>query len=104
MGFWKSLTSMDLQEFRPGVRSTAELGDTLVMATMEIGPGKEDSGHAHPFEQCGVVIEGAIEMFIGEEKRVLEPMDAYFIPAGVLHGWKTSEGPVKIFDVCGKAK
>jgi hypothetical protein len=44
MGFQKSVTQMDLQEFRPGIRSTADLGDQLVMACMEIDPGKEDAG------------------------------------------------------------
>jgi hypothetical protein len=28
-------------------------------------------------------------MFIGDERRVLEAMEIYFIPAGVIHGWKT---------------
>ncbi len=44
MGFQKSVTQMDLQEFRPGIRSTADLGDQLVMACMEIDPEKEDTG------------------------------------------------------------
>jgi hypothetical protein len=40
-----NLMYMDLQEFRPGIRSTAEFGDQLVMACMEIDPEKEDAGH-----------------------------------------------------------
>jgi len=31
MGFQKSVNQMDLQEFRPGIRSKAEFGDQLVM-------------------------------------------------------------------------
>ncbi|PJC72073.1 MAG: cupin domain-containing protein, partial [Syntrophobacterales bacterium CG_4_8_14_3_um_filter_58_8] len=69
---------------------------------MEIGPGKEDAGHRHPFEQCGVVVAGKIEMFIGNERRVLEAMETYFIPAGVIHGWKTFEMPARILDVSAK--
>ena len=102
MGFQKSVTQMDLQEFSPGIRSTADLGDQLVMACMEIDPGKEDAGHQHPFEQCGVVVEGKIEMFIGDVRRILEAMDTYFIPAGVLHGWKTFDVPARILDVSAK--
>jgi hypothetical protein len=45
MGFQKSINHMTLQEFRPGIWSTAEFGDKLVMACMEIGPEKEDTGH-----------------------------------------------------------
>ncbi len=93
---------MDLQEFRPGIRSMADFGDKLVMACMEIGPGKEDAGHQHPFEQCGIVIDGKIEMHIGNEHRILEIMDTYFIPAGVTHGWKTFDTPARILDVSSK--
>ena len=66
MGFWNNVSRLNLQDFRPGIRSVAEFGDRLVMACMEIGPGKEDAGHQHPFEQCGVVVAGRVEMFIGD--------------------------------------
>ncbi len=102
MGFQKSINHTPLQDFRPGIRSTAAFGDQLVMAVMEIGPGKEDSGHRHPFEQCGMVVEGKIEMFIGDEHSILEVMDAYFIPAGVVHGWKTLDVPARLLDVSAK--
>jgi quercetin dioxygenase-like cupin family protein len=102
MSFWTNVGTLDLQEFRPGIRSKAELGSGLIMACMAIGPGKEDPGHQHPFDQCGVVLEGSIEMFVGDERRVLKPLDAYFIPAGVTHGWKTFDVPVTILDVSGK--
>jgi quercetin dioxygenase-like cupin family protein len=103
MGFQKSVNHMTLQEFRPGISSTAEFGDKLVMACMEIGPEKEDTGHQHPFEQCGIVVEGKIEMFIGDTHSILEAMDTYFIPAGVIHGWKTSDVPARLLDVSAKS-
>ena len=103
MSFWENVNGLALEEFRPGIWSNAELGQKLVMACMEIGAGKEDPGHEHPFDQCGIVTAGEIEMFIGDERRVLRAMDSYFIPAGVNHGWKTLSGPVRILDVCSKA-
>ncbi len=102
MGFWDRIDTLSLQDFRPGIRSRAEFGEKLVMAVMEIGPGKEDPGHRHPFEQCGVVIEGRIEMFVAEDRRVLQPMETYFIPAGAFHGWKTFDVPARILDVSSK--
>ncbi|MBC8420150.1 MAG: cupin domain-containing protein [Proteobacteria bacterium] len=99
MGFWHNVNTLDLQDFRPGIRSKAEFGEKLIMAFMEIGPAREDPGHQHPFEQCGIVTEGKIEMFIGAERRILEPMDAYLIPSEVSHGWKTFDTPVKILDI-----
>jgi quercetin dioxygenase-like cupin family protein len=79
--------------------SRAEKGENLIMVCMEIGPGKEDTGHQHPFDQCGVVLEGQIEMFIGEDHKKLNPHESYFIPSGMGHGWKTFENPVRLLDI-----
>ena len=101
MAFW-NVGALELEEFRPGIWSRAEIGDTLIMVCMEIGAGKEDSGHTHPFDQCGMVLEGKIEMFVGQERRLLGSHETYFIPSGEQHGWKTFDQPVKILDVCAK--
>jgi len=103
MPFW-NLSSIELAEFRPGILSKAEIGEDLIMAYMEIGPGKEDAGHEHPFDQGGVILEGRIEMFIGEERKTLGPKEAYFIPSGVRHGWKTFERYARILDISAKQK
>jgi quercetin dioxygenase-like cupin family protein len=101
MGFW-DLKSLKLNEFRPGILSKVESGKNLTMALMEIAPNKEGNAHDHPFDQCGVVLEGEIEMSVGEEKRLLRSMETYFIPAGVKHNWKTTSLPAKILDVVVK--
>lgn len=102
MAFWSGVNSLNLQDFRPGIKSKAEFGNRLTMALMEIAPEKQDAGHQHSFEQCGIVVEGEIEMFVGDDRQVLRAMDAYFIPAGVVHGWKTFAVAVKIMDVSAK--
>jgi mannose-6-phosphate isomerase-like protein (cupin superfamily) len=101
MAFW-DLDTLKLEPFRPGIMSKAEIGDILLMVFMQIDPGKEDTGHEHPFDQCGMVLEGRMEMFAGEKRRLLGPNDCYFIPAGQRHGWKTFDGPVKLLDVSAK--
>jgi len=68
MAFW-NLGALQLEAFRPGIMSKAELGNDLIMVCMEIAPGKEDSGHTHAFDQCGIVLEGQVEMFIGDDRR-----------------------------------
>ena len=98
MTFW-DLASIELEAFRPGIMSKAELGETLIMTCMEIGAGLEDTGHMHPFDQCGIVLEGEIEMFIGEERKRLYSNQVYFIPAGESHGWKTFEEAVRVLDI-----
>ncbi len=98
MAFW-NLGTLKLEVFRPGIRSKAEIGDNLIMVCMEIGQGMEDTGHEHPFDQCGIVIEGQIEMFTGEEHQLLNANECYFIPSGERHGWKTFDKPVKVLDI-----
>ena len=98
MGFW-DLKTLKLEEFRPGIFSKVEAGSNLVMAVMAISPRKEGVEHSHPFDQCGIVVEGEIEMSIGEEKRLLKPMETYFIPAGLHHNWKTAQTSAKILDI-----
>jgi len=101
MGFWE-LKTLKLDEFRPGIRSKLESGANLAMAFMEIAPNKEGVAHDHPFDQCGIVIEGEIEMSVGEEKKLLRPMETYFIPSGVRHNWKTANSSAKILDIVAK--
>jgi quercetin dioxygenase-like cupin family protein len=98
MTFW-NLGTLKLEEFRPGIWSKAEFGDNLIMVCMEIEAEKEDKGHKHNFDQCGIVLGGQIEMYIGEERKLLSPNEAYFIPSGAQHGWKTFNKPVRLLDI-----
>lgn len=101
MVFWHADT-VQLEAFRPGIMSKAAIGDDLIMACMQIGPEQADAGHVHTFDQCGIVIEGPIEMFVDEERRLLNSHECYFIPAGKRHGWKTFDTPVKLLDISRK--
>lgn len=101
MKFW-DLKSVKLDEFRPGIWSKIEAGTNLTMAFMKIEAGNEGAAHEHPFDQCGVVIEGEIEMSIGDEKKLLRPLETYFIPAGTCHSWKTLALSAKILDIVPK--
>ena len=98
MAFW-NLKTLELEKFRPGIMSKAEMGDNLIMVCMQIDAQKEDTGHTHPFDQCGIVLEGQIEMFVGQERRLLKATECYFIPSGEHHGWKTFDNKVKILDI-----
>lgn len=92
-------SSLDLKDFRPGIISWAQIGEQLIMAVMTIEPGTEDSGHSHPFEQSGLVLEGVFKLTIAEETRSLGPGQGYFIPKGIHHAWSVPAGQVKILDV-----
>ena len=98
MSFW-NLDTLELKAFRPGIMSAAEAGEDLIMVYMELAKEMEDAGHEHAFDQCGIIIQGKIEMSIGEELRTLSPNETYFIPSGTYHGWKTFDRPVRLLDV-----
>jgi quercetin dioxygenase-like cupin family protein len=96
---FQNLDELELEAFRPGIMSRAEMGANLIMAYMEIGPGEEDTGHRHDVDQCGLVLEGEIEMFIGDDRRTLKAHETYFIHSGSFHGWKTFDRPVRLLDI-----
>ena len=101
MTVW-DLNALELEEFRPGIMSRAEMGEDLTMVCMEIGPHQEDSGHEHPFDQCGMVLDGRIEMSIGDRRSTLGTSQSYFIPAGMRHGWKTFDRAARLLDITPK--
>ena len=92
-------SQMPLKDFRAGIKSFAQVGEQLILAIMTIEGKMRDEGHAHPFDQCGLVLEGVFSLSIDGETRTLGPGQGYFVPAGILHGWSTEAGPVKIMDV-----
>lgn len=47
--------------------------ERMTMAFFNLAPHAEVPQHAHPHEKLGTVLRGAIELFIGDEKRVVNP-------------------------------
>lgn len=43
--------------------------------------------HEHYHSQATYVASGKFELTIGEEKRILEAGDGYYVAPDVLHGW-----------------
>lgn len=58
----------------------------LVVIEVNITPGNGHNFHKHPQqEEVIYVIEGIIEQWVGQEKRLLKPGDSAFIPADGVH-------------------
>ena len=49
-------------------------------------PGQGHSFHKHPDqEEILYIVAGKVELWIGRERRILEPGEAAFMPAGTVH-------------------
>ncbi|MBZ9936194.1 cupin domain-containing protein [Mesorhizobium sp. BR1-1-16] len=60
--------------------------DQLTVIDVTLSPGKGHDFHKHPDqEEVIYVTAGRVEQWVGEEKRLLGPGDAAFIPPGVVH-------------------
>ncbi len=69
----------------PGVRGWIAQGEDHQLVFFEMKPTADVPPHSHEYDQWGVVLEGEMELTIGEDARVYGPGDDYVIPAGVTH-------------------
>ncbi len=73
----------------PGVEVRVVAGERLMTCWITLSPETDLPLHDHPHEQIGVVVEGAIEVTVGDETRRLGPGAAYAVPPHVRHGGRT---------------
>ena len=67
-----------------GLKAWLLQGETMQTIFMEAAKEILLPRHSHG-DQWGVVVSGKLELTIGEETRICNPGDSYFIPAGVEH-------------------
>jgi len=85
-GFPKVITDLpeaDIQ-FR-GARGWIAQGKSHQIVFFEIEPLARVPEHSHDTPQWGIVVKGKMELTIGNETRVYEKGDEYFIPAHTKH-------------------
>ncbi|MEM4735041.1 MAG: cupin domain-containing protein [Candidatus Thorarchaeota archaeon] len=68
----------------PGVRGWVSQGDTSQVVFFEIDAGVSIPAHSH-CEQFGVIIEGELNLKIGDRVKTYRAGDSYHIPSGVIH-------------------
>jgi quercetin dioxygenase-like cupin family protein len=68
-----------------GIRMNVMTGGRMMGNWVRIEPGASVPTHAHHHEQIGLVLEGLINMTIGDETRALTPGWAYTIPGNMPH-------------------
>lgn len=83
----------------PGVTLHTLAGQQLMLSLVEFEPGSVVERHSHPHEQMGILLEGELEFFVGEERYVARPGDMWRIPGGVAHKVIAGDRPAKALDV-----
>lgn len=77
----------------------------IVTLHVELIPGKGHNFHRHPSqEEVIYVLEGRVEQWVNEEMKILEPGDAAFIGAGVVHAsFNIGSGNALVLAILGPA-
>lgn len=80
-------------EAMPGVRRRIlNHSPAGMMVLYRIDAGKVFALHSHPHAQYGVFLEGGGEFRVGDTVWKVKKGDSYYIPPGVSHELRTSEG------------
>ena len=99
MSHFYDLERMGVKDLVPGVTLQTIWGERVMLSRVEIAPGAEVPLHDHPHEQAGTLLEGVLEMTIGDETRELRPGDSYVIPGGVEHSATALGSRVIVLDI-----
>jgi quercetin dioxygenase-like cupin family protein len=82
----------------PGFRARFIHTENLTLAYWNIDEGAALPEHSHPHEQVANVLEGKLEMTVGDETKVLEPGVIALIPPNVKHYGKALTN-CKVLDI-----
>jgi quercetin dioxygenase-like cupin family protein len=83
----------------PGIVMQSVVGGKLMANWVTIEPNRDVPRHQHPHEQLGIMLEGELELTLGDETRLLRPGDAYTIPPNLPHGARTKESGCVVLDI-----
>ena len=83
--YFLETTDRGYKELAPGARTRTFWGAQMLFSLVEVEAGALVPLHTHPHEQGGIIVEGELEMGIGDEVKLLKPGDMYIIPGDVEH-------------------
>ena len=99
MSYFKDPKSRDPVELVTGAQARTFWGDNVLLSLVDIEGGAEVPNHNHPHEQAGIVIEGELELGIGNEVRTVGPGVMYIIPGNIEHYARSLGPPAKVLDI-----
>jgi quercetin dioxygenase-like cupin family protein len=95
---FRSWNGRDAFEIHPGVRLHAIGGEQVLLCRVSYEPGTTVARHVHDdTEQLMAIVEGEVEMTIGDETRTLQPGDVVVVNRGLEHELH-SPGGVTFFE------
>ena len=75
-------------------------GDRMIVALMTAPGGQASQPHSHPNEQWIYVLEGIMELVVGDVRHTAGPGELLYIPANTIHCGCTPDGKdAKFFTV-----
>jgi quercetin dioxygenase-like cupin family protein len=90
---WNGVEPFEI--FPPNVRLHAIGGEQVLLCRVAYAPGTTVERHAHEqTEQLMAVVEGELELTIGDETRALGPGDVAAVNRGVEHEVRSASGCV----------
>jgi quercetin dioxygenase-like cupin family protein len=93
------INAIPTHEVCPGCRLRTPYGQNLMLSYLEMDEGAVIPLHDHPHEQGGMLLEGKLELTIGDETRVVEARSMFIIPPNVPHKAVAIGGPALVLDV-----
>lgn len=93
---FKNLKAKKLVE---GVELRAVSGDKMTLTRFNLSEGASIPEHSHPHEQVGAILNGSLELTIGNEKKIMAAGDLWVIPSSAVHKGRCLKGPAEILEV-----
>jgi len=84
MTFYK-LEEIEQRELLPGLHVRFVHSENMTLAYWEIEAGSEMPLHSHPHEQITNILEGELELVLGDETKILGPGSGALIAPDVPH-------------------
>lgn len=75
------------EEVAPGLeRQIMGYDDKVMLVNVKFEAGAVGAMHSHHHSQVSYVTSGKFEMTIGDQKKILQTGDSFYVPPHVMHG------------------
>ena len=86
-------------EVAPNAMTKTFWGENMLLSLIKLQPHTEVPTHRHTHEQVGIVLEGEVLLWIGNEQCLLKSGDCFIVPSNVDHGACTEANHSLIADI-----